>query len=492
MQIQNHYATLPDRLYHKQSPTSLQNPKLAHFNHALAECLGSSFGQYHWEDIISGQHLPKEFDPLAMAYAGHQFGQWAGQLGDGRGLLLAQVIDKKGKLQDLHLKGAGLTPYSRRGDGRAVIRSTVREYLCGHTLTSLGVPSSIALGFAVSDSTVWRERAERGATLLRVSDCHVRFGHFEWICAYAPQLLPDFTKQMMGIYYPACQDIGSFLNQITQNTAHLIADWQSVGFVHGVMNTDNLNITGSTIDFGPFGFMQRFDPTWINNHSDYTGRYVYQNQPTIGHWNIQKLLGCFVGLMDKAELTAILAQYEPCFFEKYTDNLLLKLGVDGTPDNAKKQQLITIGYELLGVMAEHQLDFTNTFCALSGAVYDTYQTDKTMTKTPTVAHAISLYQALKDNDDFCQWHNRYVSALDSLGIDKGAVIDMLCQNNPVYVLRNPMAQRAIETAEQDNFDEVGRLFTLLTNPYKVQKIATPQDTTPPAIGERVCAVSCSS
>lgn len=492
MQIQNHYATLPDKLYHKQLPCPLQNPKLAHFNHALAERLGSSFGQYYWADIISGQHLPKEFDPLAMAYAGHQFGQWAGQLGDGRGLLLAQVIDKKGKLQDLHLKGAGITLYSRRGDGRAVIRSTVREYLCGHALTSLGVPSSTALGFSVSDSTVWRERAERGATLLRVSDCHVRFGHFEWICAYTPNLLADFTQQMMATYYPTCQSIGDFLGQITQNTAHLIADWQSIGFAHGVMNTDNLNITGTTLDFGPFGFMERFDPTWINNHSDYTGRYVYQNQPTIGHWNVQKLLGCFVSLVDKKDLMAILAQYEHHFFDKYTGNLLLKLGIHGVMDDVKKEQFITLGYELLGVMKEHQLDFTNTFCALSGAIYDTYQTDKMVAKTPTIAYAAALYQALKDNDDFVQWQSRYVSALNSLGIDKGAIIGTLCQNNPVYVLRNQMAQRAIETAEQDNFFEVERLFTLLSNPYQVQNIATKQDTTPPAIGERACAVSCSS
>lgn len=499
MHIQNHYTTLPSILYHKQLPSPLANPKLAHFNHALATQLDTSFNEYHWADIISGYRLPKAFDPLAMAYAGHQFGQWAGQLGDGRGLLLAQVIDKKGCLQDLHLKGAGITPYSRRGDGRAVIRSTVREYLCGHTLASLGVPSSTALGFAVSDSTVWRERAERGATLLRVSDCHIRFGHFEWICMFTPQLLPGFIKQMMATYYPACQDtpmpIISFLTQITKNTAHLIADWQSIGFAHGVMNTDNLNITGTTLDFGPFGFMERFDPTWINNHSDYTGRYVYQNQPTIGHWNLQKLFGCFLGLINEAILVDILKEYESYFFSRYAHKLLLKLGIDKDIkdiDDNNKEKLLAIGYELLTLMQDNRLDFTNTFYSLIGLIDETYQTDKQTTKTSAIVHALSLYQTVKHIEKFTDWQHKYLSVIKSLNMDKNTLIQTLSQHNPVYVLRNAMAQRAIEAAEQDDFTEVERLFTLLSSPFDLQVIATAKDTLPPNINDRACAVSCSS
>ncbi|MEJ6070175.1 protein adenylyltransferase SelO family protein, partial [Psychrobacter sp. 16-Bac2893] len=220
-----------------------------------------------WVEILGGQYVPAEFQPLSMAYAGHQFGQWAGQLGDGRGLLMAQVLDKNNQLQDIHLKGAGLTPYSRMGDGRAVLRSTIREYLCGHALTQLGIASSNALGFVVSDTKVRRERIEAGAALMRVADSHIRLGHVEWIASFAPDLLAEFTDYMIDTYYPECRDsdkpVLAFLQAVVELTARMIADWQLIGFAHGVMNTDNLSITGSTLDFGPFGFMERFNPAWI-------------------------------------------------------------------------------------------------------------------------------------------------------------------------------------------------------------------------------------
>ena len=277
MRYQNTYVKLDTRLYHKQLPNPLDNSRIGHFNNQVAEQLGWTEDvdlMARWVDILGGQYVPAEFQPLSMAYAGHQFGQWAGQLGDGRGLLMAQVLDKNNQLQDLHLKGAGLTPYSRMGDGRAVLRSTIREYLCGHALTQLGIASSNALGFVVSDTKVRREQIEAGAALMRVADSHIRLGHVEWIASFAPDLLGEFTDYMIDTYYPECRDsdtpVLAFLQAVVERTARMIADWQLIGFAHGVMNTDNLSITGSTLDFGPFGFMERFNPAWINNHSDHS------------------------------------------------------------------------------------------------------------------------------------------------------------------------------------------------------------------------------
>lgn len=288
-----------------------------------------------WVEICSGQLTFSEFPSLAMVYAGHQFGQWAGQLGDGRGLLIAQILNTKGQTIDLHLKGAGPTPYSRMGDGRAVLRSVVREYLAGHALNALGVASSHAVGFTTSTQGVQREKLELGAMLLRTSECHIRLGHFEWINQYAPELLSEFTQKCIEWYYPECLEtenpILSFAKKVIERTAIMIAKWQLVGFAHGVMNTDNLNITGSTLDFGPYGFMERFRPNWINNHSDYQGRYTYQNQPSIGHWNLWTWLNNLIPLAEpeqkdqfKEELARCLEQFEPTFIEHYTTGLCQK------------------------------------------------------------------------------------------------------------------------------------------------------------------------
>lgn len=491
MQICNVYHTLPAAFYRKQAPTPLDDPILAHFNDSLAQELGTNRHAYDWQAVMAGRHVPEDFDPLAMAYAGHQFGVWAGQLGDGRGLLLAQVKDKAGRLCDLHLKGAGKTPYSRHGDGRAVIRSTLREYLGGHALACLGVPSSRALGFCVSDTPVWREMPERAATLIRVADCHVRFGHFEWAAAFAPKKFSAFTHQMMAMYYPCCLSSSSpvvcFLRKICHNTARLIAHWQAVGFAHGVMNTDNLGITGTTLDFGPFAFLERFDPAMTYNLSDQTGRYAYQNQPTIGHYNLQKLFSCFVHMTDKQVLLEILSEYEPVFFEAYAEHLLAKLGVDTPLNEDKKAAVLQVGYALLSLMNTHQLDYTNTFRALIGVLAG--DTDEGL--DDNVLSAKRLYDELKGNAAFESWHRQYLAVLRQVGLsDRTRVMAVLAAKNPVYVLRYQMAQRAIQGACQNNFTETDRLFRLLSKPYDVQSIATLQDTTPAATWE--IGVSCSS
>ncbi len=488
MRYQNTYVTLDPRLYHKQPPTPLDNPRVGHFNTQVAQQLGwteDSDLMARWVDIVGGHYVPEAFDPLSMAYAGHQFGQWAGQLGDGRGLLMAQVLDNNDQLQDLHLKGCGLTPYSRMGDGRAVLRSTIREYLCGHALTQLGIRSSNALGFIVSDTPVRRERMEAGAALMRVADSHIRLGNIEWIASFAPDLLAEFTDYMIDTYYPECRDsekpVLSFLQTVVERTARMIANWQLTGFAHGVMNTDNLSITGSTLDFGPFGFMERFDPAWINNHSDHTGRYAYQNQPAIGHWNLNVWLPHFMRLegVTRESLSECLAPYEPTFMQHYQQGLCRKLGLP------HQKESLTLAFEFLTFLEDNLLDYNNSFRALLALV----AADENPYEQQLLA---TLSDELSDEarQTWQNWCTRYLAQIQLL--DKDQVSSAMRANNPVYILRNSMAQRAITAAEQGQFDEVSRLYELLASPYVVQDIATALDTNPPAPHTPQMPISCSS
>ena len=488
MRYQNTYVKLDTRLYHKQLPNPLNNPRIGHFNNQVAEQLGWTEDvdlMVRWVDILGGQYVPAEFQPLSMAYAGHQFGQWAGQLGDGRGLLMAQVLDKNNQLQDLHLKGAGLTPYSRMGDGRAVLRSTIREYLCGHALTQLGIASSNALGFVVSDTKVRREQIEAGAALMRVADSHIRLGHVEWIASFAPDLLCEFTDYMIDTYYPECRDsekpVLAFLQAVVERTARMIADWQLIGFAHGVMNTDNLSITGSTLDFGPFGFMERFNPAWINNHSDHSGRYAYQNQPAIGHWNLNIWLPHFMRLKDvtREALADCLAPYEATFMQHYQQGLCRKLGLP------HQRESLGLAFEWLTLLEDNLLDYTNSFRALLALIApDQHSYEQQLLATMTAElnpEAQQVWQA---------WSIRYLAQIQQVSITQA--IEEVQTSNPIYVLRNSMAQRVIVAAEQGQFEELNRVFDLLANPYTRQDSAIELDTLPPAPHAPQMPISCSS
>ncbi|MDF3347994.1 protein adenylyltransferase SelO [Acinetobacter pittii] len=480
MQFNPLYPSLPSKLFHVQQPSPLRGAKAGHFNSALADELQwSEDDKNAWVEICSGQRTFPEFPSLAMVYAGHQFGQWAGQLGDGRGLLIAQILNTKGQTIDLHLKGAGPTPYSRMGDGRAVLRSVVREYLAGHTLNALGVVSSHAVGFTTSTQGVQREKLELGAMLLRTSECHIRLGHFEWINQYAPELLSEFTQKCIEWHYPECLEtenpILSFAKKVVERTAIMIAKWQLVGFAHGVMNTDNLNITGSTLDFGPYGFMERFRPNWINNHSDYQGRYTYQNQPSIGHWNLWTWLNNLIPLAEpeqkdefKEELARCLEQFEPIFLEHYGQGLCQKMGL---PHFHKDS--LDCSFAFLRILQTEQLDYTQSFIRLQNKEYKALRDD------------------CLDIRQFDEFLRQYESIREHQDIDE---LDANMQKaNPVYVLRNHMAQRAIEAAERDDFSEVDRLFKLLNHPYTRQpELEQPQDLGPLPSDVPDVAVSCSS
>lgn len=480
MKFNPRYPSLPAKLYHTQMPAPLIGAKAGHFNVALADELQwSEQDKTEWVEICSGQKTFTEFQPLAMVYAGHQFGQWAGQLGDGRGLLIAQILNRQDQTIDLHLKGAGKTPYSRMGDGRAVLRSVIREYLAGHALNSLGVPSSDSVGFTCSTQAVQRESLELGAMMLRTSDCHIRLGHFEWINQYQPDLLQEFTQKCIEWHYPECltadNPILAFATKVIQNTAVMVSHWQLVGFAHGVMNTDNLNITGSTLDFGPYGFMERFRPNWINNHSDYKGRYVYQNQPSIAHWNLWTWLNTLIPLAPadskeqfKQDLADCLEHFEPTFLEHYTQGLCQKMGLPSFHKDS-----FDCGMAFLRILQSEQLDYTDSFLRLQHKQYEAIKDD--CLDRRQFESFLAQYERIRENQN-----------TDELDAN-------MQKANPRYILRNHMAQQAIEQAEKGDFSEVERLFKLLSQPFKHQPdVEKAEDLAPLPSDEPEVSVSCSS
>lgn len=480
MHIIKQYPTLNPKLYHLQSPKVLSSACAGHFNQALAEQLQwTEQEQADWVEYCSGQKSFADFPSLAMTYAGHQFGQWAGQLGDGRGLLMAQVQDKQGQVIDLHLKGAGKTPYSRMGDGRAVLRSVIREYLAGHALNALGVPSSNAVGFTSSKHPIQREQLEPGAMLLRTADSHIRLGHFEWINQYAPELLTDFVQHCIAWHYPEClaeeQPVLAFAEQVIRRTAKMVALWQLHGFAHGVMNTDNLNITGSTLDFGPFGFMERFRPNWINNHSDQHGRYSYQQQPSVAHWNLWVWLNNLIPLAKdnekeqfKQDLAQCLTCFEATFLEHYQQGMAEKMGL---PSFHKDSFQCALAF--LAILQSEQLDYTQSFIRLQRKQFQHLRDD--CLNLHQFDQFINQYTAIREHQD--------IQALDAL----------MQQRNPRYILRNHMAQKAIELAEANDFSEVDRLFKLLSQPYSDQPdLEHAEDLGPLPSDQAEISVSCSS
>ncbi len=290
-----------------------------------------------------------------MAYSGHQFGAWAGRLGDGRALLIAQIRNPKGDLWDIQLKGSGLTPYSRFGDGRAVMRSTIREYLASEAVAGLGIPTSRALSIIATGETVSRERLEPGAILTRLAQSHIRFGHFEHFHHAGKfervRLLAD---HVIGEYFPEfVGDHAGWFGEVVKRTAELMAEWQAAGFAHGVMNTDNMSILGITLDYGPYGFLDAYDPDFICNHSDETGRYAFSNQPGIGLWNLRALALALSSLIESDRLVEKLETYESHFVTRFRALMRAKLGL--VREEKDDNDLIR---SLLVLMAHARADYT--------------------------------------------------------------------------------------------------------------------------------------
>ena len=362
------YAELPQDFYNLQNWQGFDNPLLVIENAKLKQELGlENIEKQKLLDIFNGLLSIKNLKPLSMAYSGHQFGQYVEQLGDGRGLLLGKVDSSEG-LVDIHLKGAGKTPYSRFGDGRAVLRSVIREYLCGEAMHALSIPTSRALMIIGSDELVIREKSETAAMLARTAKTHIRFGNFEYFhYNNKPEyvkVLADFCIENYPAYFSRSKNkYEEFFRSVVEQTACMIALWQACGFSHGVMNTDNMSILGETFDYGPYGFMEDYLPSYICNHSDHQGRYAFKNQPYIGLWNCSALGHALSSLISEETQGEILKTYELIFQNKLAELYRKKLGF--TKSHNEDAQLIQ---GLLDIMESEKLDYTNTFRNLSQAV----------------------------------------------------------------------------------------------------------------------------
>ncbi|EMB4326352.1 YdiU family protein [Pluralibacter gergoviae] len=468
---------LPD-FYTELSPTPLDNARLVWHNAPLAQALDLPAGLFAVEKgagVWGGESLLPGMRPLAQVYSGHQFGVWAGQLGDGRGILLGEQQLADGRRFDWHLKGAGLTPYSRMGDGRAVLRSTLRESLASEAMHALGIPTSRALSVVTSDTPVYRERAEQGAMLMRIAESHLRFGHFEhFYYRRQPekvQLLADYAIRHHWPHLAEDSDkYPNWFRDVVTRTARLIARWQTVGFAHGVMNTDNMSLLGLTLDYGPFGFLDDWQPDFICNHSDYQGRYSFDNQPAVALWNLQRLAQTLSPFIRAEDLNRALDDYQPALLTEYGQRMRRKLGLFS---EEKGDNDLLNG--LLELMAREGSDFTRTFRSLS--------------LTEQHSAASPLRDEFIDRDAFDRWFSDYRSRLQREEVSDDARRQSMQENNPAMVLRNWLAQRAIEQAESGDFAEFARLHQALRTPF-----ADRDDdyvARPPEWGKRL-EVSCSS
>jgi uncharacterized protein YdiU (UPF0061 family) len=444
---------LPD-FYTALTPTPLSNARPIWHNAPLAQTLGvpeALFQPSTGAGVWGGETLLPGMSPLAQVYSGHQFGSWAGQLGDGRGILLGEQQLPDGRRMDWHLKGAGLTPYSRMGDGRAVLRSTIREGLASEAMHALGIPTTRALSIVTSDTPVYRETVEQGAMLMRIAESHVRFGHFEHFYyrreAEKVQQLADYVirHHRPELNGEADKYILWFRDVVTR-TATLIASWQTVGFAHGVMNTDNMSILGLTMDYGPYGFLDDFKPDFICNHSDYQGRYSFENQPAVGLWNLQRLAQSLSPFISADALNAALDGYQHALLSAYGRRMRDKLGLF-TPQQGDNDLLDG----LFALMIREGSDYTRTFRMLSAS--------------EQLSAASPLRDEFIDRAAFDSWFDGYRARLRDEQIDDAQRQQRMRSVNPALVLRNWLAQRAIEQAEQGNTGELERLHEALAQPF---------------------------
>ncbi|MGJ9416398.1 YdiU family protein [Massilia sp. CMS3.1] len=440
-------------------PTPLPAPYFVAASSRAAALVGLDVETLKGDDFVNAftgnTPLPGS-EPVSAVYSGHQFGVWAGQLGDGRAILLGDADGPEGRME-LQLKGAGKTPYSRMGDGRAVLRSSIREFLCSEAMAALGIPTTRALVITGSNQRVMRENIETASVVTRMAPSFVRFGSFEhWHYRDRPDELRLLADYVIDTFYAelrgAANPYKELLAEVTRRTARMIAGWQSVGFMHGVMNTDNMSILGLTLDYGPFGFMEAFDVNYICNHTDQGGRYSYANQVAIGHWNCYALGNALLPLIGTVEdAQGALDAYMPAFEEKLDELLHAKVGLATTQegDRALIDGLFTI-------MQAGHVDFTLLFRRLGDLQVDAQELDA------------PLRDLFLDRAAFDEWALRYRERLrgeSSIDAERRARMNRV---NPKYILRNYLAQQAIEQAQNGDYAGVATLLAILEQPFDEQ------------------------
>ncbi len=458
LNFDNTFARLPNTFHSRINPTPLTKPYLVSFNAKAAELIDLSVAEAARDEFAQyfiGNNLMSGSEPLAMLYAGHQFGHFVPQLGDGRAILLGEVNNRAGQSWEIQLKGAGPTPYSRNGDGRAVLRSSIREYLCSEAMHGLGIPTTRALCIVGSDEEVYRETVESAAVVTRIAQSHVRFGSFEVFYHRGQheqvRELADYVIARNFSHLAEAKDkYAEFLKEVLVRTARLMAQWQAVGFLHGVMNTDNMSILGLTFDYGPFGFMEYFNPGYICNHSDHSGRYAYDQQPQIGLWNLSALAQALTPLIPIAIAEEILDSYGEIYSAQYVKLMSQKLGLtySGLDDFA-------VIAPLLEMMHASQVDFTNLFRSLSQFKSASHETNQV------------LRDQFVDRTAFDGWSELYRERLSDENSQDEERKQRMNRVNPKYILRNYLAQTAISKAEKDrDYSEVDRLLHLLSRPFE--------------------------
>ncbi|WP_313071170.1 protein adenylyltransferase SelO [Lacrimispora sp.] len=442
----NSYTKLPKIFYTKQSPTTVRAPKLIIFNSSLASSLGVPLQL----EVFAGNEIPKGAEPLAQAYAGHQFGYFT-MLGDGRAILLGEQITDSGERFDIQLKGSGRTPYSRGGDGRAALGPMLREYIISEAMHALGIPTTRSLAVATTGETITREETLPGAVLTRVSASHIRVGTFEYASRFGTtedvRSLADYT---ITRHFPSIATFENkylqLLREVIKRQASLISKWQLVGFIHGVMNTDNMAISGETIDYGPCAFMDVYDPTTVFSSIDTHGRYSYENQPKMAVWNLARFAETLLPFLhdDKNKAVSLaqeeLAKFESLYQEHWLSGMRAKLGLY----NNEVDDLSLIK-DLLQLMQQHKANYTKTFQSLTFDKSD----DQTLFSSP----------------DYYHWHERWQARLGQQSNSKDERRELMKSHNPAIIPRNHRVEEALVAANEGDLSKMHQLLNALDNPY---------------------------
>ena len=473
----NVWSRFPEDFFTRVKPTPWRDTRLLDVSPNGAALLGldpDEIDRDFLTALMSGERLLSGMDPLAQKYTGHQFGTYNPALGDGRGLLLGEAMTSQGPV-DLHLKGAGKTPYSRFGDGRAVLRSSIREYLAGEAMVGLKIPTTMALAVAVNGEKVMRERVEPGATLLRLAESHVRFGHFEWL--YQQQRVEDLERLMRHVIDRHRPDLAqeaapleALFQDVVTRTAELVARWQAYGFVHAVMNTDNMSILGLTLDYGPYAFMDRFESNLTPNHTDTTGRYAFDQQPGVALWNLTVLGQSLTPLIAVERLREILDTYEPTLQAAYAILMRGRLGLETEQESDGK--LID---DWLSLLESSRADFHRSFRALSDQ---------------DVVGGLSLAEEIA-SPELDSWLERYHRRLADESRGETERLAAMRRVNPLYVLRTHLAQQVIEAAQEGDTRPLQTFRELLSSPFLQRPGMEVWSEAPSPSAPPVC-LSCSS
>jgi uncharacterized protein YdiU (UPF0061 family) len=483
--FENTYAALPANFFARVAPTPVTSPRLIKLNRQLATQLGldpTRLDSPEGADILSGKRIPDGAEPIAMAYAGHQFGHFVPQLGDGRAILLGEVIDADGIRRDIQLKGSGPTPFSRRGDGRAALGPVLREYIVSEAMAALGIPTTRSLAAVLTGENVLRETPLPGAVLTRIASSHIRVGTFQYFAARGDtDGVRRLADHVIARHYPEAANTDrpyhALLDGVIARQADLVARWLLVGFIHGVMNTDNTSISGETIDYGPCAFMDHYDPATVFSSIDEMGRYAYGNQPRIAQWNLARLAECLLPLFSEdkdqaiSEAQAALGGFGERFNNAYQAGLRRKLGLFTARDDDA-----ALAQDLLDIMAKHQADFTLTFRRLSEAALDPDDRE--------------VRQLFADPAAYDEWAVRWRLRIADEPQDAAARHAAMRSVNPAFIPRNHRVEAVIQAAvNRDDFAPFEELLAVLSKPYEDQP-AFEAYAEPPEPHQRVLQTFC--